>query len=267
MRMKSMFLPVFLSSVLFGTNAYADLMNTVLTGIQDTSDPFLWTTHDGEGRRASAYFQYDDTNNLLTILLSNDSTEITNNPNESLAGLFFCFDGELTNPSVDVASGSTLYLVGSPPNNDSPTNTELSGEYGFLSDINDINGGNGNYGISNTAFDPGVGAPAGWTGFGGTIIDESIAYGPQYNTPNGAEFGIVGTAGVGHPLSKWSYVQNAVVISFDYDGPFDADSICQVNFLYGTSFEAVPEPATMFLFGTGLVGLAGISRARRKKSI
>jgi hypothetical protein len=39
------------------------------------------------------------------------------------------------------------------------------------------------------------------------------------------------------------------------------------NFKLGSAPAAVPEPMTMFLFGTGLVGVAGFARRRRKSRL
>jgi len=48
----------------------------------------------------------------------------------------------------------------------------------------------------------------------------------------------------------------------------DPKNYINKNFTEGTTYEmsATPEPATMLLFGTGLVGLAGIGRRRSRKS-
>ncbi len=46
-----------------------------------------------------------------------------------------------------------------------------------------------------------------------------------------------------------------------YDPPDNYIGVFAVN----THYDPVPEPATMLLFGTGLVGLAGVTSRRRKK--
>ena len=250
------------SFLLVASSAYA---MPILGG--SSIDGFTWEASDSEGRSAEAVFSYDAGAGEVTIQLTNTTSSLVSVPNQGLAGLFFDFDGLLIDPHVDLG-GSYLYVApGDLPRadgGDSTVDGNLDGEFGFLADINGINDNLGYYGISNTAFDPELGAPLGWVGFGGTIIDETVAY-PQYNTPNGPGFLIVGAPGAAEPMASFSYIRNEVFITFSYTGDFDASSIGQVNFLYGTDYgTSVNEPATMLLFGTGLVGLAGFRRRKRK---
>lgn len=269
MRAKSALLPLMVSlSVLFAVNAYS---MPILTGVSSDGG-VTWAQTDLEGRSAKAVIS--TSGSTLEILLSNEAAATTV-PNTVLTGLFFDIDGiTLSTPHVTVAPGSSAvslvsaYHIDGDLSKDLLHGTNLDGEYGYLHPINGINGGLGDYGIAATGFDPESGAPAGWDGFGvGSIIDGSMNYKPPVGLAV-SEWGLVNGDLSGLNTSAVdSYVNNAVVISFDFTGEFNSANITQLNFLYGTSYEgtSVPEPAAVLLFGTGLIGLASISRKKTKK--
>lgn len=243
---------------LFATSAYS---MPILVGSEGADD--VWTASDGEGRLATADFNWDGSE--LQIILTNLADE-TSQPNELLAGLFFTFsDGfSINTPSVMVNGGSDLVILDTSKTDGEDHGSNLNGEWGFNDGLENISGDlGGYYGISNTALDAGLNAPAGWYDGVFELIDETIEYGENTGTANGPSFGIASNP-TALSSSIWAYVDNSVLISFTGVGEFVG--LEKVNFIYGTDMAApVPEPATMLLFGTGLVGLAGIARRKSKK--
>jgi hypothetical protein len=228
--------------------------------IGSSGDGLTWTATDGN-RDATAMFSA--TSSGFEILLSSSASS-TSDPSEVLAGLFFGLSGGTAdNPDVDAIGSVTI--DGSKYSVD--FGDDMNGEWAFLTGIDGINGGLGDYGISSTAFDPEAGSPAGWNGFGSaSIIDSSVAYVDPLS-PNGAEFGIVSGDISGLPSSVTSYVEDSVLISFNFTGDFGPSTVDELYFLYGTSYEGtpVPEPATIIMLGSGLIGLGLLRKRFRRK--
>lgn len=235
----------------------------ILEGVESSSDSGVWTVSDTD-RNAKAIFSIEN-GNTLKIELKN-LADLTDQNDEFLTGLFFGFGGTLENPSVVLNSGSSVYTYdkkkGTTVESD-PNPITLNGEFGYLTDINDINGGRGDYGISSSGLNPDTPDPYGWVGFGSAIDSSQNLTGNE--VPNGPDFGISGQNGWEGNKSL-DYINNSVLIRWDGATDLDVADIHQVHFIYNTSYDNVPipEPATMFLFGTGLAGLATIRRKNKK---
>lgn len=255
MRKSYLSILIVLLIVSFAAGAFA---MPILQGERDTSSVVnSWITgevtdDEGKVRNARADFQY--TGSDLHIHLYNLAT-YTHVSNEVLVGLFLDIEGGvLANPNVTATGPLTISPVYSVD-----YGNDLDGEWAFRNDLNDLNGGRGDFGIVASSYDP--------LSFS-TVINKDVSYLPE-PSPAGADFGIVSGDISALTPAVDSYVENSVFIHFDVyaSGP-STFMLNQVHFLYGTDYEGetpIPEPGTIMLLGSGLMGVAAYARKRFKK--
>lgn len=233
-------------------------------------------TFTGSSGSLSASASFDISSDNLTITLTNTAsydatTDGALASNQTLSGLFFDLttDPTLSPSSASVASGSDLVQsaqcdVG--PCSASTTN--VGGEFIFGTDTTPSTFPNSAmYGIASSGY---INGSAG--NFGGPNLDDP-------NAPDGINFGIVPSgfnAGDGNGgLDNDPLIRNAVQFVLTGVSGLANSAIGNVSFQYGTSFneanvpgdplrppESIPEPATLFMFVAGLLGL-GLIRQRK----
>lgn len=92
------------------------------------------------------------------------------------------------------------------------------------------------------------------TGFGGNVVFDRTITGLELSDPSG----------VIDPGTYQLYVSadcDSEAQSFPYEG-YQSAGICSADFAFSLQLTAVPIPATVYLFASGLLGLVGIARRR-----
>jgi hypothetical protein len=252
---------IFLLFSVTGVQAMPILPYTTYDGVSTFS--LLDTDDEGITRWASAAFSIVDGD--LQIVLTNLQPD-TKTPDRALAGIFFDMDGLLGDPlSVMVSTGSSFV-------NFIPTyGDDVSGEYGYYTNADVLSDdGYGNsypqYFISGSSLDPEEGDTGSWEGLGPDDLVGPLYYGPK-KPPNGPDFLMVNDD-LGNDLNNFALINNSVTILWNglqRLSSEDLSNLSDIYFVYGTDYAPVPEPATMLLLGSGLIGIAGFGRKKFKK--
>jgi hypothetical protein len=234
---------------------------------------------NAEAVKAKAVFTVSG--NTLTIVLSNTSVAGTQNNGSVITGVIFDLQPDLAgtltfNPTNNptLTSGSDVYVHHDGSGNSTrvriDNNTALGGSYS--SQLNDTS--LGDFGVSTTGANSIFSADPITLGNGGA--DYGLVAPNTY--PAGSHGDIFLTGNTGPSKETLPLVQTSVTFVFTFTGTLSEDQIVGANFLVGTngdyfggfreppeSEHTVPEPASMAIWGLGVIGAGTLMHRRRNR--
>jgi hypothetical protein len=202
----------------------------------------------------------------LTLTLTNTTTQPVTAAWQALSGLTWDISNGVTLTAVSAVVGGSSILLNPPF-----VATDLSGEWAFRDDISAGSSPSGPLGTY------GIGA-IGDINFGVDTFGskDCFATDPSNNDKCDSVFGKVGPGGIDAAIVGPNFspnggfggpvVQNEMVFTFNItNGTLTQDEITNVQALFGTDgAPAIPEPATLLLLGSGLLGMGLLGRKKLK---
>jgi len=259
----------------------AAIAMAAVTGLASASSTFSATGTGVFGAQLAAQATFQVTGDVLTITLTNianndnQTTDNQDSPGNTLSGVFFDIAGSptLTAWSATVPGGSSI--TGAACDLGSCVGvTDVGGEWGFQSgpfSYLGVDGPNAMYGAASAGYlSTGLSGNIGNFNNNGTSGNLAGTNLDGQASLNGINFGLISSLDPSfNPntgLATEPVIQDSVVLVLHGVSGIEESAIGNVSFQYGTGYDEpniVPVPAAVWLFGSGLLGLIGISRRKK----
>ena len=217
---------------------------------------FTWTGNSNvSGQSLDVSADFTAVGNVLTIVLTNNSPQASNNPADTLGSLFWDLSGvTFSQPDAgnNVSQGASTVTLANAPYTDP---YDLNKEYMYEDNVT-LQSINFGHGVSSVGI-----------GIFGTNSDtfyERMKGLGDAGSQAGDAFSISSSFGTLGAANNVPVVNNAVTFTLVGNGPIDVNSISNVAFSFGSGAQTtsiVPEPASLAALGFGAVALL---RRRRK---
>jgi hypothetical protein len=235
-------------------------------------------TGSNGGNPLSATADFGLSGTTLTIKLSNTSTSnsVTETPTQTLSGLLFSVAGQSSGLSPFSASANSIINSGACSGACSGSNVNVGGEWGYQF--------TGGWNVIGSAGYVTTGLPGNLGNFGGVSLN------PPPPGLGGIDFAILSASrdGLNGGLNGRPLVDSFVTLTLTGFN-LQLQDITNVLFQYGTSFTEprtpgtcdpndpvcngggggppppVPEPATLFLLGSALLGYGAVRRRQQRQ--